>query len=232
MTFYRFCQRMVRAVWPLIGKLEVQGRELIPAQGPFLLLANHQSVLDPILIQTVCPRPIHTMAKSTQFASPIIAQLMYRLNSFPVRRYRIDPQAVRYALSILRRGEPVGIYIEGERSWDARLQTPRLGTIRLALKAGVPVIPCTIQGSYDVWPRWHRALRRAPIRITFGEPIQLPMLERRTAREAALPATATLLMERLAAQLGADHAPEVAGSLADNQDRVAAEYIAPRQKGR
>lgn len=201
MTFYRFCQRMVRGLWPLIGRLEVQGRELIPQEGPFLLIANHQSILDPIIIQTVCPRPIHTMAKSTQFGAPFLAQLMYRLNSFPVRRYRIDPQAVRYALRILGRGEPVGIYIEGERSWDGKLQQPRLGTLRLILKAGVPVIPCTIQGSYDVWPRWHRGLRRAPIRITFGEPLHFPKLDQRAAREAALPEAARLLMERIAAPI-------------------------------
>jgi 1-acyl-sn-glycerol-3-phosphate acyltransferase len=201
MTFYRFCQRLVRFIWPIFGRLEVRGRELIPQKGPFILIANHQSVLDPILIQTVCPRPIHTMAKSTQFASPLIAQIMYRLNSFPVRRYRIDPQAVRYVLRLLRAGEPVGIYIEGERSWDGRIQQPRLGTVRLILKAGVPVIPCTIEGSYDVWPRWHRALRRAPIRITFGEPVQLPRIENRAEREAALPEATELLMKRLAAQL-------------------------------
>lgn len=201
MSFYRFCQRLVRTVWPLIGPIEVRGRGLIPEHGPFLLIANHQSVLDPILIQTICPRPIHTMAKSTQFTSPFMAQLMYRLNSFPVRRYRIDPQAVRHTLRVLRSGEPVGIYVEGERTWDGRMQSPRLGTIRLILKAGVPVIPCTIQGSYDVWPRWHRALRRAPVRITFGEPMHLPRLDRRTAREAALADAAQLLMERLAAPM-------------------------------
>lgn len=201
MTFYRFCQRLVRTVWPLIGPIEVEGREAIPARGPFILVANHQSVLDPILIQTVCPRPLHTMAKSTQFASPVIAQLMYRLNSFPVRRYRIDPQAVRYALRILRSGEPVGIYIEGERSWDGRLQSPRLGTVRLILKAGVPVVPCTIQGSYDVWPRWDRGLRRAPVRITFGEPVHYLRMDRRDEREAVLEETAKSLMEKLAAPM-------------------------------
>lgn len=204
MNFYRFCQLMVRSIWPLIGRLEVEGREVIPGEGPFLLIANHQSVLDPIIIQTVCPRPIHTMAKSTQFGNPIMADLMCRLNGFPVRRYRTDPQAVRHTLRILSQGEPVGIYVEGERSWDGRLQTPRLGTIRLILKAGVPVIPCTIQGSYDVWPRWHRALRRAPIRITFGEPLHFPKLDKREAREEALPGAAKLLMEKIAAPLHRD----------------------------
>src|SRR5690625_4444670 len=154
MSFYRFCQYLVRTVAPLFGGLEVRGKENVPTSGPFFLLANHQSTLDPVLIQTACPRPIHTMAKSTQFTNKPLAQIMFLLHSYPVRRYQVDPQAVRYTLRIIERGEPVGIYIEGERTWDGRLQEPRPGTARLILKAGAPVVPCTIDGSFDAWPRW------------------------------------------------------------------------------
>lgn len=201
MTLYGSCQRIVRSLWPLIGPLHVTGLEHVPASGPFLLVANHQSVLDPILIQTVCPRPVHTMAKSTQFAHPIFAWLMPRLHSFPVRRYQVDPQAVRTALRLLAAGEPVGVYVEGERSWDGRLQPPRLGTLRLILKAGVPVVPCTIAGSYDVWPRWDRGIRRGDVHITFGEPLLFPQLDDREARNRALGETAARLMAALAAPL-------------------------------
>ncbi len=201
MTLYRLAQGIVRGLWPLIGRLDVRGLENIPTSGPFLLVANHQSILDPILIQAVCPRPVHTMAKSTQFTSPIFAWLMPRLLSFPVRRFEIDPQAVRYALRKLREGEPVGVYVEGERSWDGRLQPPRLGAVRLVLKAGVPVVPVSISGAYEAWPRWHRQLRRAPVRITFGEPLRFPRLDRRADREAALPAAADRLMSAIAAEL-------------------------------
>src|SRR5690606_30774042 len=128
MILYRLCQGIVRAGWPLVGRLHVRGTEHVPASGPFLLIANHQSILDPILIQTFCPRTLHTMAKSTQFASPPMRWLMPRLKSFPVRRFEPDPQAVRLALRRLQEGHGVGIYIEGERSWDGRLQAPRRGT--------------------------------------------------------------------------------------------------------
>lgn len=213
MSFYRFSQRLVRTLWSIVGPIEVEGIDRIPREDPFILIANHQSALDPILIQAICPRPIHTMAKSTQFSSPLVAQIMYRLNSFPVRRYRIDPQAVRHALRVLDSDEPVGIYIEGERTWDGRLQRPRLGTVRLILKAGVPVIPCTIDGAYDVWPRWDRGLRKGPIRITFGEPMVFPRLDDREAREEALPEAARSLMARLAEQVGegGERGPGVGG---------------------
>ncbi|HEX7049509.1 MAG TPA: lysophospholipid acyltransferase family protein [Longimicrobiales bacterium] len=201
MILYRLCQAIVRAGWPLIGPLDVRGLGNVPADGPFLLVANHQSILDPILIQTVCPRPIHTMAKSTQFASPFFAWLMPRLLSFPVRRYQVDPQAVRIALRHLGAGRAVGIYVEGERSWDGRLQPPRLGTIRLVLKAGVPVVPCGISGSYDVWPRWGRGPRRAPVRISFGAPLRFPQYDRRGDRDAVLPEVADRIMRALADEI-------------------------------
>lgn len=207
MSFYGVAQRLVRWLWPLVGgRLEVEGLDHIPGAGPFLLIANHQSYLDPILIQAVVPRPVYTMAKSTEFSNPFIGAVLKRLKSFPVRRFQIDPQAVRIVLRHLEAGRGVGIYVEGERSWDGRLQAPRLGTLRLLLKAGVPVIPCGISGAYDVWPRWHRRIRRGTIRIRFGDPVRLPQLDDRPARDAALPETRERLMSALARLSGAGRA--------------------------
>lgn len=204
MSFYGFAQRLVRVLWPVIGPLDVLGKENIPESGPFLLIANHQSYLDPILIQAVVPRPMYTMAKSTEFSSPIVGALLKRLKSFPVRRFEIDPQAVRIVLRHLEAGRGVGIYIEGERTWNRRLQPPRLGTVRLLLKAGVPVIPCGISGAYDVWPRWHRRIQRGTVHIRFGEPLRFPRLDDRSVRNAALPEARDRLMDALSALSGAE----------------------------
>lgn len=197
MTFYRFAQRLVRLLWPLFGRLDVEGLENIPEEGPFLLIANHQSYIDPVLIQAVVRRPMYTMAKSTEFSNPLVSPLLKWLKGFPVRRFEIDPQAVRIALRHLANGCGVGIYIEGERSWDSRLQPPRLGTVRLVLKAGVPVVPCGIQGAYEVWPRWSR-LRRGSVRIRFGVPMRFPRSDTRRAREAALDDTREAIMSEIA----------------------------------
>lgn len=197
MIIYRAVQGIVRLAWPFVGKLDVHGRDNIPREGPFIFIANHQSYLDPILLQTACARPVYSMAKSTQFSTPFLGWLMKRLLSFPVRRWEIDPQAVRIALRRLRAGKPVCIYIEGERSWDARLQPPRLGTLRLILKAGVPVVPVAITGTYDVWPRWDRRLRRGHVVIAFGRPMAFPQSDSRAQRETILPETAERLMTRL-----------------------------------
>jgi len=193
---YRMVQVLAPRLWRIRGSLEVIGRQNLPATGPFLLIANHQSLLDPILIQSAVPRPVYTMAKSTQFAAPILGLIMPRIHAFPVRRYQVDPQSVRIALRLLRQGRGVAVYIEGERTWNGHLQEPRRGTVRLALRAGVPIIPTTIRGSYDAWPRWDRRPWPAAVRIRFMEPIELPAV--RGARNRRLVTeTADLIMRAL-----------------------------------
>jgi 1-acyl-sn-glycerol-3-phosphate acyltransferase len=204
---YRVGQGLIRAATPLLARLEIRGRENVPKRGPFLLVANHQSYLDPPLIQAVLWRPIYTMAKSTQFSDRLTGALLRRVHTFPVRRFEVDPQAVRIVLRHLESGDAVGLYVEGERSWDGRLQPPRLGALRLILKAGVPVVPCGISGAYDIWPRWDRRLRRGRIRIAFGEPLRFPQIDARADRERALPDVAARLMAAIGALSGAERAP-------------------------
>ncbi len=197
MILYRTAQRLARTLWKFLGTMDIQGLENIPAAGPCIVIANHQSYVDPILIQAWCRRPLHTMAKSTQFSTPGLGWLMKKLLSFPVRRWEIDPQAARIFLRRLQAGDAVCVYVEGERSWDARLQPPRRGTLRLILKAGVPVIPCAIDGTYDFWPRWGRPRRGAHVRIVVGRPIRFPQCDDRDQRDRLLPETGERLMGAL-----------------------------------
>lgn len=200
--WYWAFRALLKALLLLRVRTDVSGLRNIPASGPFILVANHQSVLDPILVQTTCPRPLHTFTKSTQFSGAFFRWVLARVYGIPTRRYRIDPQVVRVALRRLDEGKGVGIYPEGERSWDGALQPFRQGTIRLLLKAGVPVVPCGIDGSYDVWPRWSRRIRRFRVRIRFGEAIHWPALNDREQREVAAPEAARRLRAALV-ELGA-----------------------------
>lgn len=201
-SWYAFLRLIAKGLIAVGVRLEVEGLENIPATGPFILVGNHQSVLDPILVQGSCPRPVHTFTKSTQFAGFFLKWLMTRVNAIPTRRYRIDPQVVRVALRRLSEGKVVGVYPEGERSWDGALQPFRQGTIRLLLKAGVPVIPCGVSGSYDVWPRWSRKIKRRRTVLRFGTPILWPQMEDRKERDAAVPEAAHRL-KRALIELGA-----------------------------
>jgi 1-acyl-sn-glycerol-3-phosphate acyltransferase len=198
---YRLCQWIVRTAWRQRGRIDVHGLHNIPDNGPFLLVCNHQSDLDPPLIHSVIRRPVHAVAKSALFAGPGLTWIQRQLCTIPVRRFQVDPQAVRTTLRYLAEGRGVAIYVEGERSWNGRLQPYRPGTIRLALKAGVPVIPAAIHGSYEASPRWDSRIRSGPVTIRFLQPITFPRLDRRIDRERALPAAADLIMSRIAAAL-------------------------------
>lgn len=195
---YRTCQWIVRTAWQATGRLEVEGIENIPMKGPFLLICNHQSDLDPLLIHSVIPRPVHVVAKSTLFNAPGLRWILPRIAAIPVRRYQTDAQAVRVALRRLGAGCAVGIFIEGERSWDGRLQDPKPGTVRLALKAGVPIILCAISGAYDASPRWAPRIQPGTVSIRFLPAIHFSAIHRRHEREAALGPATRRIMEAIA----------------------------------
>ncbi|MEX2530313.1 MAG: lysophospholipid acyltransferase family protein [Gemmatimonadota bacterium] len=172
--------------------LRVEGVEHLPDDGPFLLVPNHQSLADPFLVQAYCRRPVHSMTKSTQFAPAVFRWFIPRLCGFPVRRYRVDPQAVRVLLRLLEEGEGVCIYPEGERTWDGTMQPFRRGALRVLLRAGVPIVPVGISGTYDLWPRWASRPRpgfgpRVKVGLRYGEPLCYGEIRDRSTRERLLP---------------------------------------------
>jgi 1-acyl-sn-glycerol-3-phosphate acyltransferase len=180
------------------SSLTVEGAHHIPESGPFMVLPNHESFLDPFFLLAFSPRPLHAMTKSTQFSFPPVRLGLSQVLAFPVRRYRTDAQAVRVVLRTLDEGKGVCIYPEGERSWDATVQRFRRGTLRVMLEAGVPVIPCGMSGIYDLWPRWSRRPRRGPpLVLRFGEPLHFGPFEDRFERDAALPEAEALLLDRI-----------------------------------
>jgi 1-acyl-sn-glycerol-3-phosphate acyltransferase len=188
MNLYPLARVVLPVAIPFVARWRVEGRENVPDSGPFILALNHNSLLDGVFAQVACPRTVHTMTKSSQFRSGLFRWLLLGLRAFPVRRYRVDPQAVRTVLTLLGEGRGVGIYPEAERSWDGRGQPFRRGAIRLILKAGVPVVPCGISGSYNVWPRWSRRPRRGDVTVRFGAPLEFGPHDGREAREAAFDA--------------------------------------------
>ena len=196
--WYRLAKPLIRWWVASIVRSQFEGVDRLPRTGPCILVPNHQSVLDPMLLQGGLPRAVDSMTKSTQFTRGFFRWFLPRLHAFPVRRYRVDPQSVRILLRRLGEGRVVCIYPEGERSWDGRLQPFRRGTLRVILRAGVPVIPVGIDGTYRVWPRWSsRPFRGLTAHVRLGEPILFGEQKDREAREAALPEAERVLREAL-----------------------------------
>ena len=204
-SWYALFKAVGWAISKLVARVRIQGLEHIPEEGPYLVVSSHQSFLDPIFIQAHMPRAPHTLTKSTQFAGRPWRWILPRLQTLPTRRYRVDPQVVRAVLRKLDQGEGVFIYAEGERTWDGAVQPLRRGTVRLILKAGVPVIPCGAAGSYDVLPRWSRTIRRQDVWLRFGEPLEFGAHHDREERDCRVDEVHDHLvaeLERLAAVPG------------------------------
>ena len=208
MMLYRALRWKMSLYFRARMKIRIEGEENVPHKGPFFLVLSHQSHLDSLLLHTFCPRLIFTLAKSSVFRTPFMAWLAPRVGALPTRRYQIDPQAVRAVLRLIERGEGVGVFPEGERSWDGNLQPLRSGSIRLLLKAGVPVIPCGIVGTYEIFPRWGHmnwfklGLGRDPVTIRYGEPIHPGRHDDRASRERARPAATSRIEAALHAVMG------------------------------
>jgi len=93
------------------------------------------------------------------------------VNTFPVRRGEGDVSAIKTALKLLKTGRPLVIFPEGTRTEDRQLQRGKPGIGLIVAKAGVPVVPAYIEGSFDAMPRGTKRIRRSPVKVYIGKPI-------------------------------------------------------------
>ena len=156
--------------------IRMAGAENIPRRGGAILAANHVSLLDGIILGACLPRLARFMTKNSQFNHPLVRTVLKVGGAFPVMRYRTDVVAVRNALRVLSKDKLLGVFPEGERSWDGGRLPFKKGTLRLMLAAGLPVIPVGIAGVYELMPRWTHSFKRVPVRISVGRPISLPRI--------------------------------------------------------
>lgn len=170
---YYLARLLVRTVVARGLNIECTGMQHLPEKGAVILLGNHSSFLDSILLEALTCRNIWFMAKNSQYNSRVMTWFLGLAKSFPVRRYTVDVQAVRNAIRVVQGGHVLGIFPEGERNWDDRMLPFKRGTMRLVLALGVPVIPVGIAGAYGLMPRWTHRIKRVPVHIRFGQPVMI-----------------------------------------------------------
>lgn len=135
-------------------------------EGAFLLVANHANAADPFVLGAFLDRPVRYMA-NLEGVSAVSAAVGSALGAFGKRKGVPDYASLRFALSALRRGEPVGIFPEGDRSWDGVTASIGSGVSRLARLAGVPIVVARQRGSYLSRPRWACRRRRGRWEVEF-----------------------------------------------------------------
>jgi len=191
--FYRFAAVVSRPAVHYLYRLDVRGRENLPTSGGFVLAANHVSNFDPwpLGIALYPQRELRFMAKSELY-NPVLGPLLNAAGAFPVRRGEADVEAMATAIALAGRGEVIAMFPEGTRrskglrkKYEAR---PRAGAARIALEAGVPLVPAAISGT-------DRLLRFGKLKVAFGPPIPLDDLEELDRHHAVRIATERLMQE-------------------------------------
>jgi 1-acyl-sn-glycerol-3-phosphate acyltransferase len=161
-------------------RMRRRGIEHVPATGPVLLVCNHVSVADPIVLMAAArPRRTSMMAKSELFKMRLFGWYLRCLRAFPVRREHGDVAAIRHAIRLLDDGDCVVVFPEGKVSRSGIMRRGHPGAGMFALRPGVTVVPAVT---------WDTQLFRGPARVVFGPPIDFsdiaPGPRKRRNREA------------------------------------------------
>lgn len=174
---YRIGRVICRPFCDRYFDLKVYGERHVPSRGGVLIVSNHQSYLDPVLLGSKLRRPLSFLAKSELFEIPYFGWLIRNLNAFPVRQGEGDVGAVRETIRRLREGHALILFPEGTRSPDGTLQPIQSGVGLIIRRAGVPVVPAVIDGSFAAWPRDRKLFRSHPVRVMYGPAMDLKDLK-------------------------------------------------------
>jgi len=170
---YAFLERIRFRHWfARLYRVELRGADRIPATGPVILVANHESMIDPWLLGLTTPRPIRYMAKAELWENPVLGRVMDMFGTFPVDRGAGDRSAVGRGAALLDAGEVLGIFPQGtclpyrHRPWFR-------GAAKLALATGAPIVPVCIVGSEKALRPGKPKVGFPRITIIVGEPISV-----------------------------------------------------------
>lgn len=179
--FWRFCRFVLRNVFVFWLDYRARGHTGLP-EGGALVLANHQSFLDPFLIGLPLARPISYLARHNLFPIPIIGTVLRNTYVMPINRDAAGGGTIREATRRIRHGLLIGIFPEGTRSDDGTLGELKPGFIAMLRQGKAPVVPVGVAGALHALPRGGKWIRRGRIRVVYGAPLSWEQLEPLTGR--------------------------------------------------
>lgn len=231
---YNVFKPIVVLILRLVWRPAIEGAERIPDRGPVILASNHVSGADTVFMPAQVRRTVRFLAKSDFYSggsrmNRVLGLFLRSIGVMPVNRSggAASRTAIAAGLTVLERGEVLGIYPEGTRSPDGRLYRGRTGAARMALESGCPIIPIAMLGAYEAQKgRTFLPRRRPRIRVLVGEPIDaraaVAQMEAVSEGER-LRALTDRVMDAIAAMSGQEQVPEYAS---DAKRRLRAESAA------
>ncbi len=214
--FPRITGFFLRCVYSVVARVKVEGLENLPQDGAVMVICNHASNADGMLLMAYVVRklgrPIGWIGKEEALRWPLAGWALKQNGVFGVKRGSGDLAAFKTAKRVLDEGRPLAVFPEGTRSADGALREAKEGATVLALRSGAAVLPIGIAGSQRFWPRGKlpRPFRRMTVRI--GPTFVLTMAEAADRRQA-MDLTTIELMRHIAELLPPEQRGVYAGTI-------------------
>jgi 1-acyl-sn-glycerol-3-phosphate acyltransferase len=181
------CRPIIGFISRLFWRVRWRNTEYIPLSGGVIIAANHQTYIDPFWVGFPVRRPVRFLAWDAAFNWPFVGYWLRMFGAWPLQLEGSDPGPIRRSLQWIGEGGAVMIFPEGGRgNADGTMKKCKAGAVRMALEAGVPILPVTIRGAERVWPSTFRLPRLGPaVEIIYHPIIHLQPTEDEGARECA-----------------------------------------------
>jgi 1-acyl-sn-glycerol-3-phosphate acyltransferase len=167
-VWYAVSKQVVHALATFLFGARYTGQKNVPLSGGLLILANHQSHLDPPIIGCGLPRRINYLARKDLFGFAPFRWLIESFDAIALDREGLPVAGVRETMRRLKRGEAVLMFPEGTRTWDGQIGPFMPGLAMIAVRSGAAVLPMALEGAFDAWPRTKRFPWLATIHVHFG----------------------------------------------------------------
>ena len=179
LTYRLISYLLVFPVYRLLFRGRTADNANVPMEGALVVVANHGSHLDPPLLGHALGRPVAFMAKAELFRVPLLGPIIRACGAYPVARGASDREAIRTATDRLEQGWATGVFLDGTRQADGRVNDPQPGAALLAARAGAPLLPVAIINSHRALGTGQGLPRLVPVHIRIGTPIPPPASRRR-----------------------------------------------------
>ncbi|MFC8918733.1 lysophospholipid acyltransferase family protein [Streptomyces sp. NPDC047821] len=224
MFYYLLKYVLLGPLLRLLFRPRTEGLEHIPEDGAAIVAGNHLSFSDHFLMPVVLKRRITFLAKQEYFTGPgvkgrLTAAFFRSAGQIPVDRSgkEAGQAAIREGLGVLSKGELLGIYPEGTRSHDGRLYKGKVGVAVMALRAGVPVIPCAMVGTFEIQPPGQVLPKIKRVRVRFGEPLDFSRYAGMENDKTVLRAVTDEIMYRILELSGQEYVDAYAAKVKEAQ---------------
>jgi 1-acyl-sn-glycerol-3-phosphate acyltransferase len=174
---YRLVKNFLRFVLKNFFELKVTGYENLPATSKVILAGNHTSLLDGVILMAAYPKRIYFMAAESVFKNNSWGLIARQLGFIPVKKETANKEAIREAVRILESRNAIGIFPEGRITKTEQMVEGKKGVAVIAKKTNTPIIPFAIEGAYYAWPNIKERIKRHPIEVHFGKPLDVSQFE-------------------------------------------------------